>query len=83
MIRKLQKNNMLFLFIENAIPNNSNHLEGGINSPLKNLLRCHRGISSEHQMRMFEWYLLSRSNTSINDFINSIDFDDPYPKNGN
>ena len=75
MIKKLIVKNMLFLFIENNIPNNSNSLEGGINSPLKNLLRCHRGISLEHQKRMFEWYLLSRSNTSVNDFINSLNLD--------
>ena len=49
LIRKLQAKNMLFLFIENNIPHNSNAIEGGINSPLKNLLRCHRGITLEHQ----------------------------------
>ena len=73
MINKLQKKNMLFLFLEHSIPNNSNYLEGGINSPLKNLKRCHRGISLEHEKRMWEWYLLSRSNLSINDFIKSLD----------
>ena len=81
MIRRLQKNNSLFLFIENGIPNNSNYLEGGINSPLKNLLRCHRGLKPESQKRMLEWYLLSRSNVSVIDFINSLDFDVLYPKN--
>jgi hypothetical protein len=83
MIRKLQKNNSLFLFIENGIPNNSNYLEGGINSPFKNLLRCHRGLKLEPQKRMFEWYLLSRSNVSVNNFIKSLDFDVLYPKNDN
>jgi len=73
MIIKLQKKNMLFLFLGHSIPNNSNYLEGGINSPLKNLKRCHRGISLEHEKRMWEWYLLSRSNLSINDFIKSLD----------
>ena len=37
----------------------------------------------EHQKRMLEWYLLTRSGTSINNFINSLDFDNLYPKNGN
>ena len=83
MIRKLQKKNMLFLFIKNDIPNNSNYLEGGINSPLKNLLRCHRGISLEHQKRMLEWYLLSRSYVSVNDFVCALRFDGLYPKNDN
>jgi sulfur relay (sulfurtransferase) DsrC/TusE family protein len=81
MIKNLLKKNMLFLYLENGIPNNSNRLEGGINSPLKNLLRCHRGISLEHQKRMFEWYLLSRSNMSVNEFINALDLDELYPKN--
>jgi len=74
MAHNARKKNMLFLYLENGIPNNSNCLEGGINSPLKNLLRCHRGISLEHQKRMFEWYLLKRSSTSVNDFINSLAF---------
>jgi len=83
MIRKLHKKDMLFLFIEAGIPNNSNHIEGGINSPLKNLLRCHRGLVLEHQMRMFEWYLLNRSATTVNDFISTLVFDILYPKSGN
>jgi len=32
---------------------------------------------------MLEWYLLTRSGTPINSFINSLDFDNLYPKNGN
>ena len=43
-INKLLKKDRLFLFIEYDIPNNTNYLEGGINSPLKNLLRCHRSL---------------------------------------
>ena len=73
MIRKLHKKNELFLFLEHGIPNNTNHIEGGINSPLNNLQICHRGLSLEHQMRMWEWCLLSRSNLSINEFIKSLD----------
>ena len=75
--------NSLFLFIENNIPNNSNYLEGGINSPLKNLLRCHRGLVLERQMRMFEWYLLSRSATTVNEFIKSYNVNFLYPENDN
>jgi hypothetical protein len=67
--------NMIFLHLENGIPHNSNALEGGINSPLKNLIRCHRGIKIQHQKRMLEWYLLKRSGTPINDFIKGIVFD--------
>ena len=82
-IKKLLSKNRLFLFVEHDLPNNSNHLEGGINSPLKNLLRCHRGFVLERQKRMWEWYLLSRSATSVNEFILSLDFDQLYPENDN
>lgn len=82
-INILLSKNRLFLFIEHNIPNNSNCIEGGINSPLKNLLRCHRGLTLEHQMRMFEWYLLSRSVTPISEFISTLNFDDLYPENDN
>jgi hypothetical protein len=74
-IKKLLRLNRLFLFIEHGIPNNSNYLEGGINSPLKNLLRCHRGLVLERQKRMWEWYLLSRSAMSLNEYIKSVNFD--------
>jgi len=82
-IIKLLQCNRLFIYITHGIPNNANHLEGGINSPLKNLLRCHRGISSEHQKRMWEWYLLSRSATPIDGFIKTLNLDELYPNNGN
>jgi len=82
-INKLLKKNRIFLYIEHGIPRNTNHLEGGINSPLNNLQRCHRGLVLEHQMRMWEWYLLSRSATPINEYIKSLNFDELYPKNDN
>jgi len=82
-INNLLKKNRLFLFIEHGIPNNSNYLEGGINSPLKNLMRCHRGLVLERQKRMWEWYLLSRSAVPINEYIKSLDFDVLYPENDN
>ena len=82
-IKKLLKKNRLFLFIEHGIPNNSNYLEGGINSPLKNLMRCHRGLVLERQKRMWELYLLSRSATPINEYIKSLNFDDLCPQNDN
>jgi hypothetical protein len=82
-INKLLKKNMLFLYVHHGIPRNTNHLEGGINSPLNNLQRCHRGLVLERQKRMWEWYLLSRSATAVNDFIKSLDFDTLYPQNDN
>jgi len=82
-INKLLKKNRIFLYVEHGIPRNTNHLEGGINSPLNNLQRCHRGLVLEHQKRMWEWYLLSRSITPVNAFIKSLNFDVLYPKNDN
>ena len=82
-IKKLLRMNRLFLFIEHRIPNNSNCLEGGINSPLKNLMRCHRGLVLEHQKRMWEWYLLSRSPTPINEYIKTDCSRYLYPQNDN
>ncbi len=37
-----------------ALPCTSNRLEGGINSPIKNMLRNHRGMP-ETMMRACEW----------------------------
>jgi hypothetical protein len=82
-INKLLKKDRLFLFVEHGIPNNTNHLEGGINSPLKNLLRCHRGLVLEHQKLMWEWYLLSRSATPLDEYFRTLDLDVLYPKNDN
>lgn len=39
----------------------TNHLEGGINSPLRSKLKLHRGMTNEHQMVLVDWYLYSRT----------------------
>ena len=36
---------------------NTNQLEGGINSQLKFIARCHRGRGGERQRKMLEWWL--------------------------
>ncbi len=38
-----------------VLPCTSNMLEGGINSPIKNMLRAHRGMPEAHMMRACEW----------------------------
>lgn len=43
------------------LPASSNYVEGGINAQLRNLLKLHRGMSQEHQMKLVEAYLFSRS----------------------
>ena len=44
-----------------SLPRNTNFLEGGINSPLRTLIKNHRGMSYEHQMKLVEKYLFSRT----------------------
>lgn len=51
----------LFTFLEfPGCPKTSNHLEGGINARLKDLGRCHRGISNNKKHALVAWYLRSR-----------------------
>jgi hypothetical protein len=43
------------------LPRNTNYLEGGINSQIRTLIKNHRGMSNEHQMKLVEQYLYSRT----------------------
>jgi len=43
------------------LPGTTNYLEGGINSQLRALLKYHRGMPYEHQMRLVERYLYNRT----------------------
>jgi hypothetical protein len=38
------------------ISSTTNRIEGGTNRPIKDLLRRHRGMTSEHQRRAVEWW---------------------------
>lgn len=62
---KLQRENQLFTYLEPLtdvpIPRTTNYVEGGINSQLRTKLKLHRGMSEEHQRRLVEWYLYSRT----------------------
>lgn len=63
-IDKLIADDQLFAFIthpELKLPATTNLVEGGINSRLSELLRRHRGMTSEHQKRLVDWYLDSRT----------------------
>jgi hypothetical protein len=42
-------------------PATTNCLEGGINSPVRTQIKLHRGMSHEHQKRLVEWYLYTRT----------------------
>lgn len=63
---KLLKDQQLFTYLENLtsepIPRTTNHIEGGINSQLRTLLKHHRGLSQVHQQRLVDWYLYGRTN---------------------
>lgn len=42
------------------IPRTTNYMEGGINSRLRDLMRLHRGLTIERQIRLVDWYLHTR-----------------------
>lgn len=44
-----------------TLPRTTNHIEGGINSQLRTLLKNHRGMSYQHQIKLVERYLYSRT----------------------
>lgn len=51
----------LFHFVRDpSIPRTSNHVEGGINARLKELLRCHRGMNLTKKLALVSWYLALR-----------------------
>ncbi|MBL8121838.1 IS1249 family transposase [Candidatus Saccharibacteria bacterium] len=64
-LAKLLRDNQLFTHLEPLtdapIPRTTNYVEGGINSQLRTKLKLHRGMSEEHQRRLVEWYLYSRT----------------------
>jgi hypothetical protein len=48
----------LFRYVDDpSIPRTSNHVEGGLNSRIKELLRSHRGISKHQRLALVSWYL--------------------------
>lgn len=61
--RSLIKNAIpdLFRYVSDpTVPKTSNHVEGGINSRLKELFRCHRGLSPQRKLALAAWYLAIR-----------------------
>ena len=59
---KLILNKTLFNFIDNyEVKSMNNVLDGGINSPIRHLLNCHRGTNFTGQQKIVEIYLLKRS----------------------
>lgn len=68
-LAKLLRDGQLFTYLDDSliqqtkqpIPRTTNYVEGGINSQLRTKLKLHRGMSEEHQRRLVEWYLFSRT----------------------
>jgi len=69
-LTKLVRDQQLFTYLDDdlltqtnqqPIPRTTNYVEGGINSQLRTKLKLHRGMSEEHQRRLVEWYLYSRT----------------------
>lgn len=64
-IRSLLKHAIpeLFRYLKDrSVPATSNHVEGGLNSRIKELLRCHRGASRSKQQSLITEYLKWRQN---------------------
>jgi hypothetical protein len=64
-LEKLLRDGQLFTYLDTpttkVVPRTTNHVEGGINSQLRTRLKDHRGMSYEHQMKLVERYLYSRT----------------------
>ena len=50
----------LFTYISYGNPRTTSPLEGGINAPIRELLRLHRGMTEQHRRRAVEWFLTLR-----------------------
>lgn len=62
-VRSLLHNSQqhLFTYVRyRQVPRTSNHVEGGVNSRLKDLLRIHRGLSPKKKQVLTAWYLAVR-----------------------
>ncbi|MBN8207088.1 hypothetical protein JF550_14140 [Microbacterium esteraromaticum] len=60
LIRKVTRDGVLFTWITYGNPRITSPLEGGYNSPIRELLRRHRGMSEVHRRRAIEWLLTLR-----------------------
>ena len=61
---KKYKSNMLYLFTcqtDKDFKNTTNDLDGGLFSPLKQLLNNHRGITKERRKKFIIWYFNNRN----------------------
>ena len=62
-VRTLIKNSLpdLFTYVRYPyVPRTTNHVEGGINSRIKELFRRHRGLSIHRKVTLISWFLSSK-----------------------
>ena len=51
----------MFTYLDHGLPSTTNHLEGGINGPLKFAFKEHRGLSVEHKKQVVNLFLNARA----------------------
>jgi hypothetical protein len=51
----------MFTYLHCDLPSTTNHLEGGINGPLKFVFKEHRGLSEEHKKQVVNLFLNERA----------------------
>lgn len=61
LLERLARQGVLFTYLDPdlaglGICSTTNRIEGGANHPIKELLRLHRGMTSDHQRRTAEWW---------------------------
>jgi hypothetical protein len=66
LLERLTRQQVLFTYLREdldalAINATTNRIEGGRNAGIKDILRRHRGMTSDHQRRAIEWYCYLRS----------------------
>lgn len=61
LLAQLQRREQLFTYLVADGPKTTSRLEGGINSVIKQTLRLHRGMNTQHQKRAAEWVLIERA----------------------
>lgn len=66
LLERLVRSGELFTYLDPAFDNlavasTTNHIEGGVNTQLRALLRTHRGMPPAHAKRAIEWWLYTHS----------------------
>lgn len=56
----------MFAYLDYRLPSTTNHLEGGINGPLKFVFKEHRGLSVEHKKQVVNLFLNARAQPNKN-----------------